>query len=191
MCSKNAFILLLFIIKLTHISSLIIPLHSTKNFSNCNSILDLLDFYKNNRKYTYIQISDVPQKFQIFFTSTESSNVIKDENCFSDSYYNIDISNTVQYDYEQNEKYHFYIKDIISFDKQYSNLLIPFIYYNSTIYEENCGSIGFACSLPKEIEYNLFFELKKLNAIDKSIFYFNYSNNDDMSLNIGFEPFEI
>ena len=191
MCSKNAFILLLFIIKLTHISSLIIPLHSTKNFSNCNSILDLLDFYKNNRKYTYIQISDVPQKFQIFFTSTESSNVIKDENCFSDSYYNIDISNTVQYDYEQNEKYHFYIKDIISFDKQYSNLLIPFIYYNSTIYEENCASIGFACTLPKEQEYNLFFELKKLNAIDKSIFYFNYSNNDDMSLNIGFEPFEI
>ena len=192
MCSKNVFILFLFIIKLTQISSLIIPLKSAKNFSNCNSILELLDFYKNNMKYSYIGIGELPQRFQIFFISSESSNVIKGENCFSDSFYNITISNTVQFDYEQNEKNYFYIKEINSFYNKYHNLLIPFIYYNSTIiYEENCASIGFACTLPNEEEYNFFFELKKLNAIEKSIFYFNYSNNNDISLIIGLEPFEI
>ena len=79
---KNVFILFFLIIKLSQISSLIIPLHSTKNFSNVNSILEILDSYKNDMKYSYIEIGVPPQKFQIIFTSEEASNLIKGENVF-------------------------------------------------------------------------------------------------------------
>ena len=83
---KNVFILFFYIIKLSQISSLIIPLHSSKNFSNVSSILEILDSYKNNLKYSYIEIGVPPQKFQIIFSSIEGSNTIKGETCFPDSF---------------------------------------------------------------------------------------------------------
>ena len=190
---KNVFILFFLIIKLSQISSLIIPLHSTQNFSNVNSILEILDSYKNDMKYSYIEIGVPPQKFQIIFTSEEASNLIKGENCFPDSFYDLNKSKTNERHYEINQKNYFYIDEYISFDKNYHNLLMHFIYYNWTITKnENCGNIGFGYSLPNEEEHNLFFQLKKLNVINKTIIYFNYSyNNDEMSLNIGQEPFEL
>ena len=191
---KNVFILFFYIIKLSQISSLIIPLHSSKNFSNVSSILEILDSYKNNLKYSYIEIGVPPQKFQIIFSSIEGSNTIKGETCFPDSFYDLNKSKTNEFHYEINEKNYFYIDEYISFDKNYHNILMHFIYYNSTITnKENCGNIGFGCTLPNEEEHNLFSQLKKLNVIDKSILYFNYSynNNNDMSLNIGLEPFEL
>ena len=191
---KNVFILFFYIIKLSQISSLIIPLHSSKNFSNVSSILEILDSYKNNLKYSYIEIGVPPQKFQIIFSSIEGSNTIKGETCFHDSFYDLNKSKTNEFHYEINEKNYFYIDEYISFDKNYHNILMHFIYYNSTITnKENCGNIGFGCTLPNEEEHNLFSQLKKLNVIDKSILYFNYSynNNNDMSLNIGLEPFEL
>ena len=190
---KNVLILFFFIIKFLHISSLIIPLHSSKNFSNSNSILDILDSYKNDLKYSYIEIGVPPQKFQIIFSSQDGTNMIRGEKCFSDSFYDLSISKTNEFHYEINEKNYFYIDEYISFDKNYHNLLMHFIYYNSTIIKkENCGNIGFGLSLKSEEEHNLFLQLKKLNVINKNIFYFNYSfNNDDMYLNIGMEPYDV
>lgn len=190
---KNVLILFFFIIKFHQISSLIIPLHSSKNFSNSNSILEILDSYKNDLKYSFIEIGVPPQKFQIIFLSQEGSNMIKGEKCFPNSFYDISISKTNEFRYEINEQNYFYIDEYISFDKNYHNLLMHFIYYNSTIItKENCGNIGFGLSLKAEQEHNLFLQLKKLNVINKAIFYFNYSyNNNDMSLNIGLEPYDL
>ena len=191
MFSKNAH-LFFFIIKLSQIYSLIIPLYSIKNLSHSNSILDYLDSFKNDMKYSYINIGEPPQKFQIFFKSTESINNIKGEDCFSDSFYNLNISNTKKYSFEQNIKNYLYVNDIISFDNDYQKILMSFIYYTSAINKNsNCGNIGFGYTLPNEEEHNLFFQLKKSKIINKTIFYFNYTTNDDLSINIGIEPFEI
>ena len=192
MFSKNVFILFFFIIKLSQSSPLIVPLYSTKNIINSYSVLDILDFFKNNRKYSYIEIGQPSQRFQIIFISTDSNNIIKGETPYSDSFYNLNISKTKQFDYEPNELNYFYLKDLISFDTYYKNLLMPFIYYNSTINQEkNYGIVGLAYPMKSEEENNLILQLKKLKAINKAIFYFNYTKDNQVFLNIGSEPYEI
>ena len=192
MFSKNVFILFFLIIIFSQISALIIPLYDTKNLFNSSSVIEIIDFFKNNKKYSYVEIGRPSQKFQIIFESTGAINSIKGENPFSDSFYNINISKTIQFYYELNEVKYFYVKDLISFDNSYQNLLMTFLYYNSTINQDkNYGIIGLAYTNDYEEEYNLIFQLKKLNAINKAIFYFNFTNDNQVFLNIGSEPYEI
>jgi len=192
MFSKNAFILFFIFIKLSNISSLIIPLLSSKNLSDANGILEILDYFKNSIKYSYISIGLPPQKFQIIFTSLEYDNLIKSEECFSDSKYDISFSKTKTIKYNQNINNYFSVSDYVSFDNSHQNILMEFIHYNSTKNPiNNCGLISFGYSEKDKKEYNLFFQLKKSNAINKPIFYFNYTNDDKLLLNIGIEPFEI
>ena len=192
MFSKNVFIFLLFIIIFQQIYPLIIPLNSIKNVSSANGLLEILDSFKNNIKYSYITIGFPRQRFQIIYTSIESTNNIKGEKCFPDSFYNYNLSTTKQFAYEQNELNYFSVNDFISFDNSHNNYLMNFLYYNSTINKkENCGNIGLGYATQKEEEHNLFFQLKKFNAINKNIFYVNYTNNNEILLNIGLEPFDI
>ena len=192
MFSKNVFILFFIIIKLSQNSPLIVPLYSTKNLFNPHSISEILDFFKNNEKYSYIEIGQPSQRFQIIFTSTEGMNNIKGENPNSDSFYDLNISKTKQFDYEPNEFKYLYVKDLISFDNSYKNLLMPFIYYNSTINEDkNYGIAGLAYPMKNEEEYNFILQLEKIKAINKAIFYFNYTDDNQFLLNIGSEPNEI
>ena len=190
---KNDFILLFFIIILCEISTLIIPLYPTKNISNAHSLLDIIDLFKNNMKYSYIDIGVPPQRFQIIFTSKESTNNIEGENCLSDSFYDLNISTTKQFNFVQNEQHFFYVKDFVSLDKSlYRDLLMNFVYYKSTITgNENCGYIGLGYADQTDEEYNLFFQLKKLYSIKKTIYYFNYTTNNEVLINIGLEPFEV
>ena len=189
---KYVFILFFLIIKLSLISPLIIPLYSTKNLFNSNSVLEILDSYRNGMKYSNIEIGRPPQRFQIIFKSTEATNNIKGENPFSDSFYNINNSKTTQFYYETNELNFFYVKDLISFDNLHQNLLTTFLYYNSTINQDkNYGIIGLGYAKQNEEEYNLILQLRKLGAIDKAIFYFNYTYDNQILLNIGLEPYEI
>ena len=153
MFSKNVFIFLLFIIIFQQIYPLIIPLNSIKNVSSANGLLEILDSFKNNIKYSYITIGFPRQRFQIIYTSIESTNNIKGEKCFPDSFYNYNLSTTKQFAYEQNELNYFSVNDFISFDNSHNNYLMNFLYYNSTINKkENCGNIGLGYATQKEEE---------------------------------------
>lgn len=191
---KNAVILIFFILlNAIQTESLSFPIYSTKNLPNCTTTEEILDYFKNNKIYSFIQIGDPPKKMPIIFTSHDSTSIIKKEDCPITSEYDINFSKGINILYDELNKRFFYIKDYISFEDKNKSILMNFIYYNQTdIKEGNCGFIGIQNIEPEEKNnYNFFFQLKDMNIINKTIFYFNFSDNNNVFLNIGVEPYEI
>ena len=192
---KNAVILISFILTTTTIFTLSIPFYSIKNLHNSTTHLEILDFFKNNNIYSFIEIGEPPQNLPIIITSHDSSSIIKKTDCPISSNYDINFSKNVQIIYEENNNRYYFIKEYISFDKYNNNkLYMNFIYYNHTdIIGNTCGFIGTQFIQKNEVNdtNNLIIELKKMNIINKTIFYFNYTEDDNGFLNIGIEPFEI
>ena len=193
MLFKNAIILITFILNITSIFSLSLPFYSNKNLNNATTILEILDFFRNNEIYSYIEIGDPSQTLPFIITSYDSSSTIKQTACPISSSFDISNSQTVQKYYNEMNYRYYSIKDFISFDNNNKNIFMNFIYYNQT--DENdkgCGFIGIQ-NLEKDQRNdtnNIIIQLKNLSLIDKAIFYFNYTGNNSGFLNIGVEPFE-
>ena len=187
---KNVFIIIFLIIQISQICSLTIPLYTSNYNFKDYSDLEFMDSILNSFKYTYVEMGNPSQRFPIIFKTEHAQNIIKAENLFPDSFYNLNISETIQYYHDKSDK-RIYIKDIITFDKNYKDVLINFLYDKWTLIESNnYGIIGLGYIMPNEEENNFFYQLKNLKIIDKNIFYFNYTNDNQIFLNIGFEPYE-
>ena len=190
---KNEVFLINFILSITIIIPLSIPFYSNKNLESATTILEILDFYKNNNLYTYIKIGEPSQQLPIIFTSHDSLTIIKKEDCPISSSYDINLSKSAHHIYDENNTKNYYINDYIFFNKK-NNINMTFIYYNQTYKEQNtCGFIGiqYIQKDTKNETNNLIIELKKKNIINKPLFYFNYTADNNGFLNIGVEPSEI
>ena len=188
---KNVFIIIFLIIQFSNVCSLIIPLYPSKYTFKNYSILEFIDSFSHNFKYTYVEMGNPPQRFPIIFKTKDSENSIKGDNIFPDSFYNLNFSKTIQYYHDKRDENYLYLKDIITFDKDHKNLMVNFYYDKVTMTENNVyGVIGLGYIMPNEEENNFFYQLKEMKAIDKNIFYFNYTNDNQIFLNIGSEPYE-
>ena len=193
MLLKNAVILINFIINISTIISLSIPFYSYKNLDNATTITEILDFMKNNDLYTYIFIGEPSQKLPIIITTYDSLIVFKKDNCPFEFIYDINLSKSSLRIYDNNNTKYYYINDYISFDKEKKHINMTFILINMTLFGQNmCGFFGMQY-IPKDIRdntNNLILDLKNKNIIKKSIFFFNYTSDNNGILNIGVEPFE-
>ena len=149
---KNAVILIFFILlNAIQTESLSFPIYSTKNLSNCTTTEEILDYFKNNKIYSFIQIGKPPKQMPIIFTSHDSISIIKKDDCPITSEYDINFSKSINILYDELNKRYFYIKDYISFDDKNKSILMNFIHYNQTdIKEGNCGFIGIQNIEPEE-----------------------------------------
>ena len=195
---RNAVILIIYILlNINLIISFSIPFYSSKNLSNSTTPLQILDSLKNNIKYSFIEIDESSQKLPIIFTSHDASLKIMKNDCPIKTNYELNLFKNAKIIYEENNDKYFYVNNYISLNDVYKNLLMGFVYYNISFDNQNntCGYIGtqFMESDEKEknTTKNLFLQLKKLNIIDKNIFYYNYTADNNGFLNIGKEPYEI
>ena len=195
---KNALILLLSI--LLNIDQTILfslPFYSSKNFSNLTTPLQIIDSLKNNKKYFFIEIGKPSQKLPLIYSSHDSSLTIMKKDCPIKSNYDLNLLKNAKITYEENNKLFFYLNDYISLNNEYRNIFMTFIHYNLSLdnLQNTCLYLGtqFIESDKKNNNtINLFLQLKNYNLIDKNIFYYNYTaDNNNGFLNIGKEPFEI
>ena len=185
----------LIILNFIKISSFAISFYSYKNLTNSTTQIEILDYLKNNIRYNFIKIGEKSQKLPIILTSHDSFSIIKKNNCPIYSNYDVNISKTMEKYYIKSNDNFFYFKDYISFDDINKDIFFTFIHYNQTNSEDNnnCGYIGLQNNLEEREEgkTNLFIQLKKMNIINKSIYYFNYTENNEVILNAGIEPYEL
>lgn len=196
MFNKNAVLLIiLHTFYIASIFSFSIPFYPSKSLLNSTTSIEILDSLKNCIKHSFIEIGDPKQKLPIVLTSHDYSNIIMKNSCPIKSNYDFSSSKNVKILYEKNNVHYFYINDNISFDEKNENILMSFIHYNRSDRQENtCAYIGTQFIKQEEKEknttINLFLQLKKLNLINKLIYYFNYTSTNIM-LNIGIEPNEV
>ena len=162
---------------------------------NSTTSIEALDSLKNNIKHSFIDIGEPTQKLPIILTSHDYSNIIMKNSCPIKSNYDFSSSKNVKISYEENNIRYFYINDYISFDDKNKNILMTFMHYNQSDRQKNiCSYIGTQFIRQEEKEknttINLFLQLKKMNLINKLIYYFNYTSNN-IILNIGIEPNEV
>jgi hypothetical protein len=193
---KNAVLLIiLHTLNIAYIFSFSIPFYPSKSLLNSTTSIEILDTLKNCIKYSFIDIGEPIQKLPIILTSHDYSNIIMKDSCPIKSNYDFSSSKNVKIFCEKNNVHYFYINDNISFDDKNKNILMTFIHYNQSNKQENtCAYIGTQFIKQDEKEknttINLFLQLKKMNLINKLIYYFNYTSNNIM-MNIGIEPNEI
>ena len=195
---RNVVILITFILlNINLIITFSIPFYSSKNLFNSSTPLQILDSLKNNIKYSFIEIGEPSQKLPIIFTSHDSSLKITKNDCPIKSNYDLNLLKSAKITYEENNDKYFYVNDYISLNDEYKNIFISFVYHNISFnnQENTCGYIGtqFIESFEKEENdtKNLFLQLKQLNLIEKNIFYYNYTADNNGFLIIGKEPYEI
>ena len=191
---KNVFFLIFILSNIMNILSLTIPFYSNKDLSITTTISEILDSLKNNIRYSFIEIGEISQQLAFILTSHDSYSIIKNNDYLIKSNYNINLSKSLK-EYYDEINYRYYIKDYISFDEINKNILIRFLYYNQTVIQDNIyafiGIQNIANDKNENFTTNLFTQLKDMKYIDKTIFYFNYTKNNNLFLNIGVEPFEI
>ena len=192
---KNVFSLIVILSNTLNILSLTIPFYSYKDLSITATTSEILDSLKNNIRYSFINIGDISQQLAIILTSHDSFSIIKKDDCSIKSNYDIKLSKSVKEYYDERNIRYYYIKDYISFNDINKDILIGFIYYNQTDIQQNIyayiGIQNIANDKNENFTTNLFTQLKDMKYIDKTIIYFNYTNNNNLLLNIGVEPFEI
>ena len=197
MVFKNAVIFIFFfLLNSVEILSFSLPIYSTKSLSNCTTIQEILDYFKNNIRYSFIKIGEPSNRLPIIFTSHDSFSIINKNDYPIHSDYDLNYSKSIKIIQEELNLRYIYIKDYISLDEKDAKIEMNFIYNNKTgATGNNFGFIGIQNIEPEDKKiyssYNFFIQLKNSNTINKALIYFNFSENNNESIVIGEEPYEI
>jgi hypothetical protein len=193
MLCKNAIIIITFLINYLTITSLSIPFYSHIDLKKSTSIEEILDFFKNNEIYTYIEIGEPSQKLPVVITSYDSTLTMKKFDCPMLVNYDLNYSKSSEITVDDAYLRYLSIKDYISFDNNDKNIFMKFYYHNQTDGNNSiCGFIGTQIidEDNKDNTNNMMIQLKNMHLINNPVFYFNYTDDNKGFLNIGFEPFE-